>query len=105
MTQHALVLITTDSADEARAIAKRLVEERLAAGAQLFPIDSIYRWQGEVVEATEVVILVKTRRDRFEAIHSLVEEMHSYEVPPIVMLDMSAANQPYLDWIDQNTGG
>jgi periplasmic divalent cation tolerance protein len=102
MTEHALVLVTTGSADEARAVARDLVEARLAAGAQLFPIDSVYWWQGEVVEDAEVVVLVKTRRDRFDAICARVEEMHSYEVAPIVMLDMAAANQPYLDWIDQN---
>ena len=105
MSEHALVLITTGNAEEARAIAGSLVERRLAAGAQLFPIDSIYRWQSEVVEDSEVVVLVKTRLDRFEAIRALVEEMHSYDVPPIVMLEMTAANQPYLDWIDQNTDG
>jgi periplasmic divalent cation tolerance protein len=102
MAGHALVLITCGSAEEARAIARRLVEERLAAGAQTFPIESIYRWQGEVVEDSEVVVLAKTRRDRFDEVAALVGEMHSYEVPPIVMLDIGAATQPYLAWIDEN---
>lgn len=103
MTEHAIVLITCGSVDEARTIARGLVESRLAAGAQLIPIDSVYRWQGEIVEDTEVLVLAKTRRDRFDAVLSMVEASHSYEVPPILMLEMDAANQPYLDWIDENT--
>jgi periplasmic divalent cation tolerance protein len=102
MTEHAIVLITCGGVDEARAIATGLVESRLAAGAQLIPIDSVYRWRGEIVEDAEVLILVKTRRDRFDAVRALVQETHSYEVPPIVMLDMASAHQPYLDWIDEN---
>jgi periplasmic divalent cation tolerance protein len=102
MTEHALVLITCGNVEEARTIATSLLDNHLAAGAQLLPIDSIYRWQGEVVEDAEVVILAKTRRDRFDAVRATVEETHSYEVPPIVMIEMVAANQPYLDWIDGN---
>lgn len=102
MTEHALVMITCGNAGEAKAIARALVDNRLAAGAQLFPIDSVYRWQGEIVEDSEILVLVKTRRDRFDTIRALVQETHSYEVPPIVALEMSAASRPYLDWIDEN---
>jgi periplasmic divalent cation tolerance protein len=102
MTEHALVLITCGNVDEARAIARSLVENRLAAGAQLFPIESVFRWQGQIVEDSEVLVLAKTREDRFDSLRAMVEEIHSYQVPPMVMLDMSSANQPYLDWIDDN---
>jgi periplasmic divalent cation tolerance protein len=102
MDGHALVLITCGDPGEARVVAHRLVEKRLAAGAQLIPIESIYRWQQEVVEDTEVLIIAKTRRDRRVEIEALVEQTHSYQVPPIVVLEMSEANQPYLDWIDDN---
>jgi periplasmic divalent cation tolerance protein len=102
MTEHALVLITCGNVEEARSIARSLVENRLAAGAQLLPIESYYRWQGEIVEDTEMLVLAKTRVDRFDSLRAMVEEAHSYQVPPVVMLDMSAANRPYLEWIDDN---
>jgi periplasmic divalent cation tolerance protein len=102
MDGHVLVLITCGDPGEARVVAHRLVEEHLAAGTQLIPIESIYRWREEVVEDSEVLVIAKTRRDRFVEIETLVDEMHSYEVPPIVMLEMAAASAPYLAWIDDN---
>jgi periplasmic divalent cation tolerance protein len=104
MTEHALVLITCGDREEARAIARRLVEEGAAAGVQLLPIDSVYRWQGDVVEDDEWLLIGKTRRDRFESITGVVEEVHSYQVPPILMVAMDDASRPYLDWIDQSVG-
>ena len=89
-------------AEEAGAIARRLVEAGLAAGAQILPIDSIYRWQADIVEDSEWLMLVKTRQERFRAIESVVNEMHSYEVPPILMIEMDDASEPYLAWIDGN---
>jgi periplasmic divalent cation tolerance protein len=102
MDRHVLVLITCGDPEEARVIGRRLVEERLAAGAQLIPIESIYRWQGEMFEDTEVVVVAKTRRDRFDEVETLVRELHSYEVPPVVLIDMDDASAPYLAWIDEN---
>jgi len=102
MDRHALVMITVGDREEARDIARRLVEAGLAAGAQILPIDSIYRWQGELVEDVELLILVKTPRDRFQAIESVVNEMHSYDVPPVLMIEMDDASRPYLAWIDES---
>ncbi len=93
MDRHALVMITVGDREEARDIARRLVETGLAAGAQILPIDSIYRWQGDIVEDSEWLMLVKTRRDRFQAIESVVNEMHSYEVPPVLMIEMDDASR------------
>ena len=105
MDGHALVMITVGDREEARDIARRLVEAGLAAGAQILPIDSIYRWQGDTVEDSEWLMLVKTRCDRFQAIGSVVNEMHSYDVPPVLMIEMDDASRPYLAWVDENTGG
>lgn len=105
MGEHGLVLITCGGPGEARDIARRLVETDLAAGVQILPIDSIYRWKGEVVEDQETLLIVKTRTDRFEAIRTTVADMHSYEVPPVLMIDMDLASKPYLDWIDESIGG
>lgn len=104
MADHALILITVGDKDEAGSIARRLVEERLAAGVQIVPIESIYTWQDEIIEDEEVLLIVKTRSDRFERVEQAVREMHSYEVPPIVMIDIAEAHHPYLAWIDQTVG-
>ena len=96
-----MILITCGESTEAKAIASRLVDERLAAGVQLVPIESIYRWGGDVVEDREWLLIVKTRQDRFEQLKVVVGEMHSYDVPPVLMLEIEAASRPYLDWIDQ----
>jgi periplasmic divalent cation tolerance protein len=97
---HAVVVVAVGTREEARTIAVALVEERLAACVQLLPIESLYVWEGEVVDDTEILLLVKTRTDAFERVRALVRELHSYEVPEILMLDVAAGDQPYLDWID-----
>jgi periplasmic divalent cation tolerance protein len=102
MDAHALVLITCGDPAEAKTIARQLVESGLAAGAQILPIESIYRWQGDTVEDQEWLILVKTRRERFGAIEISVRDLHSYEVPPVLMIEMDDASHPYLAWIDES---
>ena len=104
MGEHALILITCGDRSEAGEIGRRLVDEGFAAGVQLVPIDSVYRWQGDVVEGKEWLLIVKTRKDRFGSIEALVEDLHSYQVPPILMIDIAAAGGPYLDWIDETVG-
>jgi periplasmic divalent cation tolerance protein len=79
-----------------------LVESHLAAGVQIMPIESIYRWDGEVVEDQEWLLIAKTRSERFDAINDVVSEMHSYEVPPVLIVEMARASRPYRDWIDKS---
>jgi periplasmic divalent cation tolerance protein len=105
MDGHCIVLITCGESAEANEIARHLVESGLAAGVQIVPIESVYRWEGKIVEGREWLMLVKTRRDRFDEIGSVVNEMHSYEVPPVLMVAVDAGSNPYLDWITENTGG
>jgi periplasmic divalent cation tolerance protein len=66
------------------------------------PIESIYRWGGEVVEDQEWLLIAKTRSERFDAINDVVSEMHSYEVPPVLIVEMARASRPYRDWIDKS---
>lgn len=103
MGEHSLVLVTCGEREEAGRIARRLVELSLAAGVQILPIESIYRWQGKVVEDQETLLIVKTRSDRFEELRAVVEAIHSYQVPPILMLGIDEASRSYLDWIDEST--
>jgi periplasmic divalent cation tolerance protein len=101
---HALVLVTCGTVDEASAIARALVETRLAAGVQIVPIESVYRWSGEVVDDREWLLVVKTRRDRFGDVERLVLDLHSYEVAPVLMIGIDEASKPYLAWIDGALG-
>jgi periplasmic divalent cation tolerance protein len=98
---HAVVLVAVGSRDEARSIASALVADRLAACVQMLPVESHYVWEGKVVDDDEILLLVKTRTDAFEPIRARVRELHSYEVPEIVMLEIAAGDVPYLDWIDR----
>jgi periplasmic divalent cation tolerance protein len=95
-----LVLSTTASAEEGRGIGRRLVEEHLAAGVNVVPsAHSIYFWQGALQEASEAVLLIKTRRDRFPALARRIQELHSYAVPQIIALPIDSGAPAYMDWV------
>ena len=97
-----LVLSTFGSVEEARRVARTLVEERLAACANLLPaVESIYRWQGAVEEATEVLVLFKTNLSRYWLMESRLRELHSYEVPEILAFRAHAGLPTYLRWVDE----
>ena len=94
------VVTTTGSADEARRIATSLVEGKLAACVQIVgPIESIYRWQGKVENATEWQCWIKTRRAHYDAIEAAIRRWHSYEVPEILAVPIVAGSEAYLKWL------
>ena len=98
--------ITTGSAEEADRIARILVEERLAACANLIDgMRSIYRWQGKVEEAVETVMIAKTREDLLQSLTDRVRALHSYECPCVVGLPVPGGNPDYLEWIASETRG
>jgi periplasmic divalent cation tolerance protein len=70
---------------------------------QRFPITSVYTWRGQVVEDPEWLLVIKTRADRFHDVERFVREHHSYEVPQMVMVPITAGHAPYLAWIDEHT--
>lgn len=85
-------------------IAEVLVGERLAACVQVLPgVTSVYRWQGKVERARETLLLVKTARDRFDAMAARITELHPYEVPEVVAADIVAGLPAYLDWVARET--
>ena len=95
-----VVLITAANRAEAGQIAELLVDARLAACVQILPeIQSIYRWQGEVARDTEVLVLAKTTRDRFDELDRRVREVHSYDTSEIVAVAVTAGSKSYLDWL------
>ncbi|MBF2066113.1 MAG: divalent-cation tolerance protein CutA [Calothrix sp. C42_A2020_038] len=98
-----VVLVTTKSQQEAETIAQTVVEFKLAAGANIFPIQSIYRWQGKIHNATEFQLIIQSDLRLFNALEAKIRSLHSYEVPEIIALPILAGSQPYLNWISQNT--
>ena len=98
------VFVTASSLDEASRIARTMVEERLAACGNIIPqLRSIYRWQDEIHDEPEVLLVLKTSSALFESLRSRVLELHSYDVPEIIALPVEAGHEPYLDWIVENT--
>ena len=91
-------------AEVATRIARALVEERLAACVQTIPaVASTYRWQGEIRTDTEALLLIKTARTRIDALKARIAELHPYEVPELVVLDVADGAPAYLAWLDAAT--
>jgi periplasmic divalent cation tolerance protein len=101
MTDKIVVLVTCGSKKEARRIAKSLVSRRLAACVQEVggSVHSTYRWKGKIESAKEYLLLIKTTRKRFNAVSECVRQLHSYDVPEIVALEIRAGSPDYLSWI------
>jgi periplasmic divalent cation tolerance protein len=97
-----IIYITAGDLTEARKIGRILVEERLAACANLFPITSIFRWKGNIDEASEFGIVVKTRTEKVKEIENRVREIHSYEVPCVVSFKIDDGSPDYLEWINDS---
>ncbi|GAA2308038.1 divalent-cation tolerance protein CutA [Nonomuraea roseoviolacea subsp. roseoviolacea] len=96
--------MTASSRDEADRICSAVVAARLAAAAQVAgQITSRYWWRGEINEADEWLVLMKTTMERFEDLAAKVRELHSYEVPQIVAVPLVAGTADYLEWIRQET--
>ena len=103
MEQFRIVLTTASSHYEAKRIAKALVEGRLAACVNLVGgVESIYRWQGEVEEAAEVLLLIKTNVEKLEALETAVRRLHSYEVPEFLIFEVNGGSAAYLKWLDDS---
>jgi periplasmic divalent cation tolerance protein len=104
MTDKIVVLVTCGSAKEARKIASALVEHRIAACANMLssPVQSIYRWKGTVESAKEFLLIIKTTKARFPKLKGEVTRLHSYDVPEIIALPISAGAKNYLTWISES---
>ena len=101
---YVLVYITASGPEEARSIAKTLVEKRLVACANIVPkIESIYWWKGKIFEEGETLILAKTTRKKMQAVISEAKAIHSYEVPDITVIEILEGHPSYLKWIREET--
>ena len=100
---YAVVVVTTDSKESAKMLAKILLEKHLAASVQLFPIESLYWWEGAVHDEHETVLLIKSKTALFGEIKATIKENHDYQVPEILQLPILDGLPEYLDWIGENT--
>jgi periplasmic divalent cation tolerance protein len=100
MDSYIVIFTTCANAAEAERIAQALVTGRLAACVQILPaIRSIYLWQSKVESAEEHLLFIKTSQVRFEAVRLKIEELHSYEVPEVIALPITAGAGKYLAWL------
>ena len=105
MDDFVVVLVTAPTADEAARIGRALVEERLAACANVVgPIRSIYRWQGAIEDAAEHLVLLKARAADVDALATRVRALHSYDVPEVIALPIRGGSGAYLAWLAESTG-
>ena len=103
MTDKRIVLTTAGSQEEARKIAHALVERRLAACVNILgPLESVYRWQGKVETAAEFLLLIKTTAAAYARVRDAIKELHSYEVPECVMLNIEDGSEAYLKWLGES---
>ncbi len=102
MTEMLLVFTTFGTEDDAARVVRALLDERLIACGNLLPgARSIYRWQGEVKDEREIVVLMKTRKQDWSALQSRLHELHPYEVPECIAVRVAAGAPRYMEWLDQ----
>ena len=106
MAEFIVVCTTIDTKEAAQKIAESLVSKHLAACVQVGgPITSTYWWQGEIEHAQEWVCTAKTRKDLYDEVERAIKEVHTYDVPEILAVDVVAGIKSYTDWIVQETEG
>ena len=103
-TECVLVLTTVPDDERGEALARTLVDDRLAACVNLHrPMVSIYRWKGQVERDTERQLVIKTTRDRVPALEARLHELHAYELPEFIVLSIDEGSAPYVKWLIDQT--
>lgn len=104
MSQPIEIHWTSGSIDEARKIARYLVQERLIASAQIIPwIESVFLWNNQIDTAQETKICLKTCLDNYDRIKEIIQENCTYEVPEIIYIHIDGGNEEYLSWLEENS--
>ena len=104
MTDKIVVFTTCSSEEEARKLAAMLIEKRLAACVNITaPLTSVYRWKGVVEESQEWLLIIKSRRERFDQLRLALESAHSYELPEVLAIPVVDGSPNYLTWVDGET--
>ena len=98
-----LIQTTCASRTEAKNIAKILIDSKLAACVQLSEVESFYTWNDEFCSDNETLVSIKTRKENFEKVKSKIKELHSYDVPEIICVDIENVSKDYKKFIGENT--
>ena len=102
MTEHIQLFTTTEKKEDAKNIAREVLEKRLAACVQIIgPITSTYRWKGQIEEEHEWLCLMKSRNDLYDRLEERIKGIHPYEEPEILAIPVVAGSQGYLDWLNE----
>ena len=102
VTDKIVVFTTCNSQEQGAQLARHLIEHRLAACVNILTgARSFYRWKGEIEQASEVVLLIKSRRDVFEKLREAIAQLHSYEIPEVIALPIVDGSDAYLSWLDR----
>jgi len=101
--EYTLVITTCADKESAKMLARTLVEARLAACAQLLPIESVYTWKGEICEESETMLMLKTKTALYDKLAAMIRKNHTYEVPEIINLPITGGLPEYMKWIDEAT--
>ena len=105
MTDKIVVLSTASTAAEAETIARRLVDDRLAACVNVVTgVKSFYRWKGKIEKSPEWLLVIKSSRGRFEQLRAALEKLHSYDVPEVIALPVVEGTKNYLHWMEGELG-
>lgn len=99
MTNCSLVITTTDDIKIAEDISKKLVEESVARCVWRDDVTSTYEWEGKVKSSKEYRLFIKTTKDKFEKIESIIKNIHNYDLPAIIEVDLSNGNKEFLEWL------
>jgi periplasmic divalent cation tolerance protein len=104
MKSYIQISTTTETKEEAQKIAQYLVKQKLAACMQIIgPIESTYRWRGNVEIANEWLCLIKTREALFNKVQAAIKQLHSYETPEIIAISIVKGSKEYLNWLYEET--
>ena len=99
-----VIYITVPNADEAKSLAQTLVREKLVACVNIVSgIQSVYSWEGSIQTENELLLICKSRTERFEALKNRVQSLHSYDVPEIISIPILNGSEPYLNWVRENS--
>ncbi len=98
------VFVSCESKAQAKSMVDSLLNDQIIACAQILPtVESHYRWQGQVTQDTETLLLLKSQSKHFDAIAATVKKLHSYDVPEIIAVPIVAGQPDYLNWINEQT--
>uniref|UniRef100_A0A8D8AQ60 Protein CutA homolog n=1 Tax=Culex pipiens TaxID=7175 RepID=A0A8D8AQ60_CULPI len=101
--QHSIAYVTTPDENSAKALARKLVERKLAACVNIIPgLTSVYEWEGKLNEDHETLLMIKTRTSRVDELAKFVRENHPYSVAEVISVPIENGNPPYLEWLSRS---